>query len=108
MSVVPSCLTPSRWKRPSVSVPVLSKNQSFDRANANKCVGFRRRIPNRRRRLIVTVQAVGMASDSAHGQVTTRTDSAYSNACSGFVGHQKTKVMIDSVRTEAVNQRIKG
>src|SRR5690554_7568775 len=78
----PNCCWPLRLSSPRVRVPVLSNttvSMVFMDSRVWPRVG---RKPSLRRRTVAEVIAVGVASDRAHGQVTTRTDRVISNALS--------------------------
>ena len=65
---------------PKVSVPVLSSTTRRARASASSASARVTSSPRRARAAVAAVIAVGVASDSAQGQVTTRTARVVSNA----------------------------
>ena len=85
---------PSRvtdWRNPiraSVSVPVLSNTTVSTPAKVSMACKRRTSTPWRASKPALVSMAVGVASDKAHGQVTTSTATAAMMARAGSVGHQ--------------------
>ena len=94
----------SRCICPSVSVPVLSKIRSL--APASDSIAW----PRVTIRLclaispVATVSATGVASDSAHGQVTTSTDTAIHSARDGSICIHSSAAVAASSRMAPTNQ----
>ena len=82
-----------------VNVPVLSKTISLIPLSASEKRLLLVRKPWLARADADDVIAVGVASDSAQGQVTTRTDSVTQNAMLGSITYQLPKTMDEITKT---------
>ena len=88
--------------RPSVTVPVLSNTTVSTRAAVSSALPFRIRIPSRAPRPIPAIRAIGVASPSAQGQATTRTDKENSSASANAafpIPNQRRNVRIEMAIT---------
>ena len=81
---------------PVVSVPVLSKTTSVACASTSMACPRVTSRPSRASRPDAIVNATGVASDKAHGQLTTSTATVTGNAIAGSSCHQTNAVSADS------------
>ncbi|OAD21068.1 hypothetical protein THIOM_003183 [Candidatus Thiomargarita nelsonii] len=93
----------NKRKRPSVNVPVLSKTKWVARAKLSKACPRVVNKPARVRVLVAAVIAVGVANDSAQGQVTTKTESVIASHASGSTYHQYTATPKANSSTPSTN-----
>ena len=98
-----STSSPSRESCPRVSVPVLSNTTCVTRASASIAWPRVTITPRRARLPTAAASAVGVASDSAHGQVTTSTATAVHSARAASVTAQYSAVAAATARTAATN-----
>ena len=90
--------------RPSVSVPVLSSNMRPGRASFSSASPPLIRMPARAARPMATLTASGVASASAHGQVTISSATAWSSARAGSTRAHSAKVIAASASTTATKR----
>ena len=101
--MLPTMVVPVRLSSPRVSVPVLSKTTvSIVFIDSRVCPRVGRK-PRRRSLTVADVIAVGVASDSAQGQVTTRTESVMSKALSAPASHQPIQTTGARISTRPTN-----
>ena len=101
----PSGITSISAILPSVSVPVLSNTKCVAAASVSSAWPRVTSTPRRNSVPVAAVSAAGVASDSAHGQVTTSTATVIHSARDGSIAYHARATTAASTSSAPTNQR---